>query len=235
MIKLRPANERGHADHGWLDIWHTFSFNTYHDRNHMGFGPLRVINEDKVAPGNGFGTHPHKEMEIITCILEGALEHKDSMGNGSIIRVGDVQRMSAGSGITHSEFNPSETEPVHLLQIWIKPNRSGVTPSYEQKHFSDEDKLDQFRLIASPNGSEGSVKINQDARLYSTVLSDKKELTLDIEPNRHIWVQTLRGRAICQGQALESGDGLAASGEESLKFIGVESSELLIFDLPDGA
>ena len=234
MIRLRPASERGHADHGWLETWHTFSFNTYHDLNHMGFGPLRVINEDKVAPGKGFGTHPHKEMEIITYILAGGLEHKDSMGNGSIIRVGDVQRMSAGSGITHSEFNPSQIEPVHLLQIWIKPNISGVTPSYEQKHFSHDDKLDQLKLIASPDGSECSVTINQDARIYASVLSDDKILSFEINPNRHIWIQAIKGRATCHEQTLQAGDGLAISGEESIKITGVESAELLIFDLPEG-
>src|SRR5436190_13165238 len=181
MITIRHRNERGHANHGWLDTYHTFSFDTYHDRHYMGFRSLRVINEDRVAPAKGFGTHPHRDMEIITYVLEGSLEHKDSMGTGSIIRPGEVQRMSAGTGITHSEFNPSKTEAVHLLQIWILPERKGIKPSYEQKQFNREERRGSLRLIASSDGREGSVAINQDARVYAGMLNADQKIDYRLE------------------------------------------------------
>lgn len=231
MITLRKANERGHADHGWLNSYFTFSFNTYYDKNHMGFRSLRVINDDIVQPGKGFGTHPHKDMEIITYVLDGALEHKDNMGNGSVIRPGDVQRMSAGSGITHSEFNPSETEPVHLLQIWIKPKEKGISPGYEQASFNRQQKLGKLLLIASPDGRDGSVTIHQDANIYATVLENNMSLTISISMGRHLWIHVARGDARLGDQLLSAGDGLKITEEPEILLTGVNDAEILIFDL----
>jgi quercetin 2,3-dioxygenase len=232
MITLRPAAERGHFDHGWLDTYHTFSFADYRDPSHMGFRVLRVINEDFVAPGEGFPTHAHRDMEIITYVLEGALEHKDSMGNGSVISPGDVQRMSAGTGVRHSEFNHSATDPVHLLQIWILPERTGVPPSYEQTTFSREDRRGRLRLIASPDGREGSVTINQSARVYAAILAPGETVEYVLDPGRHAWVQVARGGATLNGQALGPGDGAAIEGEPALTLASHEAAEVLVFDLP---
>src|ERR1700731_3186539 len=206
MIVKRPAAERGHFDHGWLDPSHPFSFSDYHDPSHMGFRSLRVINEDRVAPGEGFPTHSHRDMEIITYILEGALEHKDSLGTGSIIRPGDGQRMSAGRGIRHSEMNPSATESAHLLQIWIMPDRSGHEPSYEQKTFPDAEKRGKLRLIAGPDGKDGSVTIHQDARLYVTLLSPGQEVIHKLAKGRPAWLQVAKGAVELNGKALKQGD-----------------------------
>ena len=231
MINIRPAAERGHFNHGWLDTWHTFSFADYHDPEHMGFRALRVINDDRVAPGQGFGTHPHRDMEIVTYVLEGALQHKDSMGTGSVIRPGDVQRMSAGTGVTHSEFNASKTEPVHLLQIWLLPSARGLEPSYEQKTFSDGDKRGKLRLVASPDGREGSVTIHSDAVVYAGLFASGERAELPLSPKRHAWVHVAKGRARVNGQPLEAGDGAALSNEATLSLEGVDGAEVLVFDL----
>ena len=231
-IVIRPAKERGHADHGWLDTWHTFSFSDYYDPRFMGFRGLRVINEDFVAPGRGFPTHPHRDMEIITYVLEGALEHRDSLGTGSVIRPGDVQRMSAGTGVRHSEANPSPAERVHLLQIWIEPARTGIAPSYEQKAFPDEDKRGRLRLVASPDAADGSVTIHQDARVYATVLGAEQSATHRLAPGRHAWVHVARGALTLNGQRLGAGDGAAVSGEASVTLVGAPEGEALLFDLP---
>lgn len=231
MIRIRPANERGHASHGWLDTWHTFSFNTYHDARHMGFRSLRVINDDIVQAGKGFGTHPHRDMEIITYILEGELEHKDNMGNGSVIRRHEVQRMSAGSGITHSEFNPSSDKQVHLLQIWIFPQEKGVEPSYEQKLFSRHDKLGNLCLIASAVGRDGSLTIGQDANLYASVLEPGTKVSLPIPSGRHLWLHVATGSAHLGDLTLKAGDGAAISDEPSITIAGIDTCELLLFDL----
>jgi redox-sensitive bicupin YhaK (pirin superfamily) len=230
MLYHRKAKERGHADHGWLKTYHTFSFADYYDPEQMGFRSLRVINEDRVQPGRGFPTHPHQDMEIITYVLEGALEHKDSMGNGSVIRPGDVQRMSAGTGITHSEFNHSKNELVHFLQIWILPSVRGLTPSYAQKFFPDEEKKGVLRLIASPDGRNGSVTIHQDANLYAALL-EKGEVVTAKPMDRHLWLQVARGKVEANGYLLEQGDGAAVSNEELVHIIGKERAEVLIFDL----
>lgn len=231
MITVRPANERGHADHGWLDTYHTFSFANYYDPANMGFRSLRVINEDRVQGGGGFGAHSHRNMEIITYVLEGALEHRDSMGNGSVMRPGDVQRMSAGTGIGHSEYNHSADEAVHFLQIWIKPERAGLTPGYEQRTYTPEEKRGQLRLIASHDGRDGSVKINQDAELYATLLEPGEEVEHRLGAGRHAWVQVVDGRVSLNGTALSAGDGAAVSQEELLKIVAEEKSETLLFDL----
>jgi quercetin 2,3-dioxygenase len=231
-IMTRPAKERGHADHGWLDTWHTFSFSDYYDPRFMGFRVLRVINEDFVAPGQGFPTHGHRDMEIITYVLQGALEHRDSLGTGSVIRPGEVQRMSAGTGVRHSEANPSATEPVHLLQIWIEPSVTGIRPSYEQKAFGDEDKRGRLRLVASPDGAEGSVTIHQDARVYATVLDSERPVVHTLRPGRHAWVHVARGALTLNGERLAAGDGAAASKEPSLTLVGAPDAEALVFDLP---
>jgi redox-sensitive bicupin YhaK (pirin superfamily) len=223
MLKLRRANERGHANHGWLDTNHSFSFADYYDPANMGFGPLRVLNEDRVAPGKGFPPHSHRDMEIISYVLEGALEHKDSMGNGSIIRPGDVQRMSAGTGVTHSEYNASKSEPVHFLQIWIVPEKQGLPAGYEQKQFSD--LRGQWRLVASPDGKDGSVTIRQNARLYAAVLAGE---TLTWQGSRG-WLQVARGEAKVGDTSLAAGDGLAFE-KETLSVHG--NCEVLLFDLP---
>lgn len=231
MITVRKAEERGHFDFGWLNTYHTFSFGDYYDPRFMGFSDLRVINEDYVEAGRGFPTHPHRDMEIITYVLKGGLEHKDSMGNGSVIYPGEVQRMSAGTGIRHSEANPSRDESVHLLQIWIMPNRGGVAPGYEQKFFADEEKQGKFRLIASEDGREGSVTIHQDADVYAALLEDGEELVQTLRPARNAWLQVARGAVEVNGQLLKQGDGAAVSNEESLKIVGRKPAEVLLFDL----
>jgi len=231
MIAVRKAEERGHANHGWLDSFHTFSFADYYDPQQMGFGTLRVINEDRVAPAMGFGKHPHRDMEIISYVLEGALEHKDSMGTGSVIRPGDVQRMSAGTGVFHSEFNASRDQPVHFLQIWIEPNRLGVAPGYEQKTFAAGEKRGRMRLIVSPDGAEGSVKIHQDARVYASILNgnDSARYTL---PEGHLgYIHVARGSVKVNGVALSTGDGAKISGESDLELCDASGAEVLLFDM----
>lgn len=231
MIHLRHASERGHANHGWLDSYHTFSFADYYDPRYMGFRSLRVINEDRVAPGAGFPTHPHRDMEIISYVLEGGLEHKDSMGTGSVIRPGDVQRMSAGTGVTHSEFNASRSDPVHFLQIWLLPEERGIKPSYEQKTFSDEDKRGKLRLIGSRDGRDGSVTVHQDVNLYATRLDAGESVEHELRPGRHAWVHVARGKAVVNGNELEAGSAAALSNEPKVSIEGVENAEVLLFDL----
>ncbi|MGZ4826636.1 MAG: pirin family protein [Terriglobales bacterium] len=232
MITVRPASERGHFDHGWLNTYHTFSFADYHDPKHTHFRALRVINEDTVQPGGGFGTHPHRDMEIITYILKGGLAHKDSMGNGSTIVPGDVQRMSAGTGVLHSEFNHSPDELVHLLQIWIFPDQHGLKPSYEQKSFSAGDKLNRLRLVASPEASEGSVTIHSDARVYGSVLEAGTSVNHKLAKGRGAWVQVIRGEIEVNGKKLAAGDGASIENESMLTITGQSgSSEFLLFDL----
>ncbi len=231
MIKLRKANDRGHFDFGWLDTYHTFSFGDYYDPSHMAFRSLRVINEDVVAPGRGFPRHGHRDMEIFTYILQGALQHRDSMGNGSVIRPGDVQRMSAGTGVTHSEANGSSDEPVHLLQIWILPAQEGIEPDYEEKKFPTEEKRNRLRLIISPDGDDGAVRINQDARVYASVLDQGQEVVHQLEPRRHAWVQVAAGTVVVNDIELNQGDGAAVSEESSLKIAAQDQSEILLFDL----
>ncbi len=233
MLTLRPAQERGHFDHGWLDTYHTFSFDRYHDPAHMGFRALRVINEDRVAPGRGFGMHPHRDMEIITCVLEGALAHQDSMGHGSAIHPGEVQRMTAGTGVLHSEFNHSPDQPVHLLQIWILPERRGLEPSYEQRTFTAADKLNRLRRIAAPDGADGAVTIHQDAELYAALLDQGASVRHALRPGRYAWVQVAHGAVTVNGQRLEAGDGAAISDETEVVIAGAsaERSEILLFDL----
>lgn len=233
MINVRKSNERGHFDHGWLDTYHTFSFAGYEDPQHRQFRALRVINEDRVAPGQGFGTHPHRDMEIITYVLSGQLEHRDSMGTGSIIRAGDFQRMTAGSGIEHSEFNPSEVEPVHLLQIWIFPDRKGLTPEYEQRSSAEFAASDSsaLRLAASPDGRAGSLTIHQDAQLWLAALGGGQSETYQLDPGRHAWVQVVRGELKLNDVALSAGDGAAVSDESALQLTANSESELLLFDL----
>ena len=231
MITLRKSINRGHADHGWLSTYHTFSFSGYYDPEQMGFRALRVINEDRVQPSEGFPTHPHQNMEIISYVLEGALEHKDSMGNGTVIRPGEVQRMSAGTGITHSEFNHSKDELVHFFQIWIEPEKNGVKPGYEQKFFPDEEKRGKLRLVASSDGRNGSVTIHQDANLYTTLLEPNEELVYSVQNGRHSWFQVARGSATVNDSILEQGDGAAVSNEDQLIVICREKAEILLFDL----
>ena len=231
MITVRQAGERGRFDHGWLDTRHTFSFADYHDPAHMGFRGLRVINEDRVQPGQGFPTHGHRDMEIISYVLEGALEHKDNMGTGSVIRPGDVQRMSAGTGVLHSEFNPSKSEPVHFLQVWILPQARGLEPSYEQKHFPETKKRGRLRLIASRDGLEGSVRVHHDARVFAAILEGGQRVTHTLGEGRHAWVQVARGAVTLNGQALAEGDGAAASREPALTLAATERAEVLVFDL----
>nr|AIA11757.1 Pirin [uncultured bacterium] len=231
MINVRKAAERGHFNFGWLDTHHTFSFGEYYDPRNMGFRALRVINEDYVRAGHGFPTHPHRDMEIITYVLKGALEHRDSMGNGTVIRPGEVQRMSAGTGIRHSEKNPSEEEDVHLLQIWIIPEEQGLTPSYEQKMFEADEKRGRLRLIASGDGRDGSVTMHQDANLYAALLEEGQEVAHDLPQGRHAWAQVARGAVEINGQLLEQGDGANVSDETQLSIKGRESSEVLLFDL----
>ena len=231
MITLRKSNERGHADHGWLNTYHTFSFSNYYDPRFMGFRHLRVINEDRVWPGEGFPTHPHRDMEIISYVLEGGLEHKDSMGTGSVIRPGEVQRMSAGTGVTHSEYNHSDTELVHFLQIWIAPSQKGIKPGYEQKEFPAEEKQGKFRLVASPDGADGSVTIHQDVKLYATLLEPGQEIEYKLNPQRHAWIQVVRGSITLNGKLLNQSDGAGVSEEQVLTLVGKEAAEVLLFDL----
>ena len=231
MLTIRRANERGFADHGWLESRHTFSFAGYFDPTHMGFRRLRVINEDRVAPGAGFGAHPHRDMEIISVVLDGGLEHRDSMGNGSIIRPGEVQRMSAGTGVVHSEFNASKDDPVHFLQIWIEPSKSGAEPGYEQKMFAPEEKQGKLRLLISPNGDDGSLRINQDARLYGTILSPGETVEHKLDAGRHAWVQVAKGAITVNGEKLAQGDAAAISQADAVTLVGEQDAEALVFDL----
>ena len=231
MLQLRRSHERGHANHGWLEARHTFSFADYHDPAHMGFRALRVINEDRVQPGAGFPTHGHRDMEIVTWILEGALKHEDSMGNGSIIRPGEAQYMSAGRGVLHSEFNASETEPVHLLQIWILPAKAGEAPRYGQKDFSGALERGGLVPVATPDGREGSLEIRRDTSLFVARLDGTREVVHELAPERHAWVQVARGTLEVNGRRLEQGDGLAASGERQLVFSKAQRAEVLFFDL----
>ena len=231
MISVRPGAERGHFDHGWLDTYHTFSFASYHDPKHMGFRSLRVINEDRVQPAEGFGTHAHRDMEILTWVLAGALEHKDSMGNGSIIRPGDIQRMSAGTGVTHSEFNPSSDEPVHLLQIWLLPIKRGLTPGYEEKRFPPETRRGSLRLIAARDGREGAVTIHQDADLWTALLEPGQSVRHGLEPGRHAWLHVTGGSVKANGVSLGAADGAAVSGEKAVEVTATDRAEILLFDL----
>ena len=231
MIIVRRAADRGHADHGWLNTYHTFSFADYYDRAHMGFGALRVINEDRVQPGRGFATHAHENMEIITYVLEGALEHKDSMGNGSIIRPGDVQRMSAGTGVTHSEFNQSKTAVVHFLQIWIVPEREGLPPSYEQRAIPPAELQGRLRLIAARDAGEGVVQVHQDVQLYAAILASGQHAAYALRPGRRAWLQAARGTVMLNGQPLQESDGAAVTQETSLEIAAPEEAEVLLFDL----
>jgi redox-sensitive bicupin YhaK (pirin superfamily) len=232
MLEIRRAGERGHADHGWLRSFHSFSFADYYDPRHTGFGPLLVINEDRVQPGKGFGTHGHRDMEIVSYVLAGALEHKDSIGNGSVIRPGDVQRMSAGTGVRHSEFNPSPREPVHFLQIWIQPAVAGIPPGYEEKHFDATSKRGRLRLVASPDGRDGSVTVHQDACLYATLLDGAERAVHALAPGRKGYVHVARGRVTANGQALAAGDALKTTDVAELVLEDGADAEVLVFDLP---
>jgi redox-sensitive bicupin YhaK (pirin superfamily) len=231
MLQIRPAADRGHADHGWLDSWHTFSFADYHDPAHMGIGPLRVLNDDRIQPGTGFGTHPHRDMEIVSYVLDGALAHRDSMGNGSVIVPGDVQRLSAGTGVLHSEHNAAERQATHFLQIWFLPRHRGRAPGYEQKHFAAAEKRGRLRLIASPDGAEGSVTIDQDARLHAGLFDGAERATHVVAAGRQAYLHVARGRIRANGTVLGEGDAarLAAGGE--LQVEGGEGAEVLLFDL----
>ncbi len=231
MISIRKSSDRGHADHGWLDTRHTFSFADYVDERFMGFQDLRVINEDRVRPGMGFPNHSHRDMEILSWVLEGELEHQDSLGNGSIIRPGELQRTSAGSGVRHSERNPSPVHPLHFLQIWVLPERPGLVPGYEQKAFPEEGRRGQIQLLASSDGRDGSVTIHQDVRLYDALWQGGETLTHPLDPGRSAWVQVARGRVELEGQTLETGDGAAVTGEKRLAMTGEPGSEALLFDL----
>jgi redox-sensitive bicupin YhaK (pirin superfamily) len=232
VLEVRRSAERGYFDHGWLKTYHTFSFADYHDPAWIAYGPLRVINDDRVAPGQGFGKHGHRDMEIITYILEGELEHQDSMGNGSIIRVGDVQRMSAGLGVTHSEFNPSDKQAVHLLQIWIHPEVTRLAPGYEQRHFAAADKRGRLRLIASHDGEDGSVVIHQDARLYAGLFDGAERADFPVPAGRRTWLQVARGAIAVDGTRLQAGDGARTAGPAQLQLHGGAQAEVLVFDLP---
>jgi len=231
MMLIRHADDRGHANHGWLNSYHTFSFADYSDPRYNGFGPRRVINEDRVQPGKGFGTHGHRDMEIISYVLEGALGHKDSMGTGSTIVPGDVQRMSAGSGVTHSEYNASKDDPVHFLQIWLMPNQRGIAPSYEQKTFNRDEKAGKLRLVASPDGRDNSVTIHADATVYAGLFDRDQATQLSLAPGRHAWVHVVRGKALINGTELTAGDAVALSDERTVRIQGIDASELLVFDL----
>ena len=231
MITLRKAAERGHAQHGWLDSWHSFSFGDYYDPKHMGFRSLRVINEDRVAAGQGFPTHSHRDMEILTYVLEGALEHKDSMGNGSVMKPGDVQRMTAGTGVGHSEFNGSKTDPVHFLQIWVLPEARNITPGYEQKHFSKQDRQGKLTVVASRDGANGAVVVHQDVKLLAGIFAEGESATYDLAAGRHAWVHVARGTVRLNGQELVAGDAAQVSDEARLELRGVRDAEVLLFDL----
>ena len=235
MQEIRRSAERGFADHGWLKSFHTFSFADYFDPKHVDFGPLRVINEDRVQPGAGFGTHAHRDMEILTYVLSGALAHKDSMGNGSTIRPGDVQRMSAGRGVQHSEFNASNSEPVHFLQIWIMPDVRGIEPGYEERHFSAQQRRGRLRLIASPDRADGSVLIHQDARVYAGLFDGGESARLEIEPGRRVYVHVARGQINVTGVAMASGDALKLTDTTTLLLQDARQAEVLVFDLPGAA
>ncbi len=232
MQELRKSNERGHANHGWLDSYHSFSFASYHDPAQMGFGPLRVINDDTISAGAGFGTHGHRDMEIITYVLSGAIEHKDSMGNGSVIRPGDVQRMSAGTGIQHSEFNPLSDSATHMLQIWIQPNATNFPPSYEEKNIPAADKRGRLRLIASPDGADGSVKIHQDAKLYAGLFDADEQASLSLADKRQVYIHLARGTLTVNGLVLQAGDGLKLTHETQISMRDGTQAEVLLFDLP---
>ena len=232
MLTIRRSDERGHYDWGWLDTRHTFSFGDYYDPRHMGFSALRVINEDRVRAGAGFPTHPHRDMEIVTYVLEGAIAHKDSMGNGSTIRPGDVQRMSAGTGVAHSEYNASGEEPAHFLQIWVMPDRRGHAPGYEQKAFPADEKRGRLRLVASRAGRDGSLRWNQDADLYVTLLEPGERVVHELAEGRQAWVQVARGAVTVEGEALRAGDGAAASDLSTVAVEATEPAEVLVFDLP---
>jgi redox-sensitive bicupin YhaK (pirin superfamily) len=231
MLTIRRAKERGHADHGWLNSFHTFSFADYYDPAHMGFRALRVINEDRVAEGRGFGTHGHRDMEIISYVLDGALEHKDSLGTGSVLRPGDVQRMSAGTGVRHSEFNGSDSAKVHFLQIWIQPDQNGLPPSYQEKHFEAASRRGQLRLVASPGGTDGSLTLNADAKIYAAVLEPGAALEYQLPAGRHAWIQVARGTASVNGQLLDTGDGASTATAGSISLSTTDTAELLLFDL----
>ena len=231
MIDIRKSNDRGHANHGWLDTHFTFSFADYFDPKHVHFRTLRVMNDDRIAAGGGFPTHPHQDMEIVTYVLDGALEHRDSMGNGSVIRPGDVQYMSAGTGVAHSEFNASKTEPVHLYQIWMFPDKKGHKPAYGQKNFAPDEKRGKLRLLASPDGRDGSVKIRQDNELYASILGNGETAQHELKPDRHVYVQVARGSVTLNGKKLETGDGAAISAEKRVQLTGVDEAEVLLFDL----
>jgi len=232
MITIRPARERGHGQHGWLDTRHTFSFNHYHDPRHMGFRVLRVINENRVQAGQGFGTHGHRDMEIISYVLEGALAHRDSLGNGSVLRPGEFQCMTAGTGIRHSEFNPSEVEPVHFYQIWLLPDRPGLPPRYDQRTFPEEERRGRLRLVASPDGRDGSLTIHQAADVFLSSLATGERVTHEPASGRHDWLQVLRGAVQLNGLPLAAGDGAAVSDEASLAVLATEPCEVMLFDLP---
>lgn len=232
MLQVRRSADRGYFDHGWLKTYHTFSFADYHDPHWVEYGPLRVINDDRVAPGEGFGKHGHRDMEIITYLLAGELEHRDSMGNGSVIRVGDVQRMSAGTGVTHSEFNPSSTQPVHFLQIWIKPQALRLAPGYEQIHFGAADKRGRLRLIASQDGADGSLVIHQDARVYAGLFDGAEGAQLELPKGRRAWLQMARGRLTVNDTLLAAGDGARSAAPVRLTLHGGSDAEVLVFDLP---
>ena len=231
MLTIRRAEQRGSANHGWLDTRHTFSFADYYDANHMGFRALRVINEDRVAPGRGFGTHGHRDMEIISYVLEGGLTHRDSMGNGSVIRPGEVQRMSAGTGVRHSEHNASQEQPVHFLQIWIVPSQRNLAPSYEQRAFAEAERAGALRLVVDPDGRDGALRINADARLYATSLDVGASVEHELSAGRHAWIQVARGVIEVDGQTLKAGDGAATSDAGRLVLSAIEPAEVLVFDL----
>ena len=232
MIELRPAGERGHARHGWLDSWHSFSFADYHDPAHMGFGALRVINEDRIAAGTGFGTHGHRDMEIVSYVLDGALAHEDSMGNRASIVPGEVQRMSAGTGVLHSEFNHNPSGETHFLQIWILPDRAGIAPGYEQKMFTPEEKRGRLRLVLSPDGADGSVRIQQQARMYAGLFDGDESASLPLAPGRLGYVHLARGAAKVNGHVLRAGDALKFEGEPEVRVEAGDGAEVLVFDLP---
>jgi redox-sensitive bicupin YhaK (pirin superfamily) len=232
MVTVRPASERGQGQYGWLDTRHTFSFNNYHDPRHMSFRALRVMNEDWIAPGKGFGTHGHRDMEIVTYVLEGALAHKDSLGNGSVLYPGEFQRMTAGTGIEHSEFNPSESEPVHLYQIWLFPERRGLAPSYDQRAFADQERQGKLRVVASPDGRDGSLTIHQNAEVFLTTPDAGNQVTHKLAPGRHAWIQILRGAVRFDDVALSAGDGAAVSDQSIVTLTAERLSEVMLFDLP---
>ncbi len=232
MLTVRRSGERGHADHGWLKSFHSFSFADYYDPRHMGFGPLRVINEDRIAPGTGFGTHGHRDMEIISYVLDGELAHQDSLGNGSVIRPGDVQRMSAGTGVRHSEFNHAGDRTTHFLQIWIEPAVTGVAPGYEEKHFPAVEKRGRLRLVASPDGADGSVRIHQDARLYIGLFEATESARLELAPGRRAYVHVARGAVQVNGHRLDTGDAARIEHADRVQLDHGEASEVLVFDLP---